>query len=118
MNTHNTENPIRIAMAIAIVAAFAGAAHADDLRQVHVKYADLDVNTAAGATVLNQRIRRAADQVCDVPGTHDLAVQRKVKACTDHAVEAAVGAVNSPVLSALYEVKMGPAPITRLAAAR
>jgi UrcA family protein len=114
----NTQNPNRIALAIALVAVFAGAAHADDLRQVQVKYADLDVNTAAGAKVLYQRINRAADQVCEYPETRNLAVLGKVKTCTDHAVAAAVGAVNSPVLTALYEVKMGRTPVTQLVAAR
>jgi UrcA family protein len=118
-HTHNTRNPIRIVMAtVALVAAFAGAARAGDAPQVHVRYADLNVNTAAGATVLYQRIRRAAVEVCDVRNTRDLAVLDKVKVCTDHAVAEAVGAVNNPTLTGVYMSKMGGKAETRLAGTR
>jgi len=102
MNT----NTIRITFAAAaMIAALTTGVRAADVPQVHVKYADLNVNTPAGAAALYQRIRFAANQVCADPGTRDLAVLVKVQACTDQAVANAVA-----------EVKMGQA--ARLAAVR
>ena len=43
---------------------------AADVPQVHVKYADLNLNTPAGAATLLQRIRYAADRVCDFRDTY------------------------------------------------
>ena len=119
MNTHSHNTPIRIVIAtVALVAAVAGAARAGDAPQARVKYAGLNLNTAAGATVLYQRIHRAAVQVCDVRATRDLAEQRQVKACTDHAVAEAVGAVNKPALTRVFESKMGGSDLIRLAKTR
>ncbi len=108
----------RVVAAVALFAALAAGAQAADAPQVHVKYADLDVGTTAGATILYQRIRAAADQVCGVPGTWELARVRQVKACVARAVADAVAAVNAPALSGVYEVNRGVAPGTRLAAIR
>jgi UrcA family protein len=123
MNT-NTKNPIRCAAAsLALLAALttgahAGDAHAGDAPQIHVKYADLNINTPAGATVLYLRIRAAADQVCGVRTTRELERIGPAKACAEHAVGIAVAAVNAPTLTQLYEVRMGAAAVTRLAAVR
>jgi UrcA family protein len=113
-----THNPIRIAAAVALFAALTAGAHAADVPQVHVNYADLNVNTAAGAKVLYQRIRGAADLVCGVADTRELARLSRAQACAAHAIAEAVDAVNSPVLTAVAEVKTGGAAVTRLAAVR
>ncbi len=119
MNTKGHNTPIRIIIAtVAVVAAFGGAARAGDAPQLRVKCADLNLNTAAGATVLYQRIRRAAVQVCDVRGTRDLAALRQVKACTDHAVAEAVGAVDHSTLTRVFESKTGGSDLIRLAKTR
>lgn len=124
MNKH-TNNPIqvpggryhggRIAAAVALYAALAAGAQAADIPQVHVNFADLNVGTTAGATVLFQRIRGAADRVCGVTDTRDLARLGQAKACASHAVAEAVAAVNAPALTRVYEMKTGVDPITRLA---
>jgi len=96
-----------------IFADFAGAA---DVPQVHVNYADLNLGTAAGATVLYQRIRGAADLVCGVPDNRDLGQLARARACAARAVTEAVTAVNAPAVTRVYEVKTGVAPVTRIAA--
>jgi UrcA family protein len=114
----NTNNPIRIAAAALLFAVLAAGAQAADVPQVHVKYADLNLNTAAGATVLYRRIRGAADQVCGVSSDRDLARVTQAKACAAHAVADAVAAVNAPILTSIYQVKIGGTAVTRLAVNR
>jgi len=127
--TRTHDNAFRIAFAaVAVCAALSGVARADTLananpvanadeaRQLKVSYADLNLNSQTGAAVLFQRIRRAADQVCEVPGTRDLTVLAQAKACKDHAIAAAVQAVKLPALTRLYDAKFGIAPNTIVAA--
>jgi UrcA family protein len=115
MNT----NTIRITIAAAaMIAALATGARAADVPQVHVKYGDLNVNTQAGAAALYQRIRFAADQVCELPNARNLAVAAKMQACADHAVATAVATVNNPTLTGLYDVNTGKTQATRFAAVR
>ena len=113
-----TNNPIRVAVAVALFAALTAGAQAADLPEIHVNYADLNVGTTAGATVLYQRIRGAADRVCGGTDTRDLARQGLARACVDHAVADAVAKVNAPALTRFYEVNAGEATVTRLAAIR
>jgi UrcA family protein len=90
MNTNTIRTTITAA---AMIAALTTGVRAADVPQVQVKYADLNVNTPAGAAALYQRIRFAADQVCALPNARNLAVLAKVQACTDQAVANAVAAV-------------------------
>ena len=103
-----TNNAFRKAfVAAAFVAGFGVAAQAADLPQVHVNYGDLNVNTAAGAAVLYQRIRNAAEQVCGTFGVRDLGAAAAAKACKTRAIGEAVAAVHAPVLSQMYEGEDG-----------
>ncbi len=61
----------------------------------------------AGAAVLYQRIRVAAGKVCAMPGSRELDVSAKVKACTAKATGDAVAAVNVPALTGLQQSKLG-----------
>lgn len=98
-----TQNAILLSVAFLTVAAFAPAAHADetsvgaDSRAVH--YSDLNLNTAAGAKVLYQRIRSAAEQVCGDVGSRQMEVAAAAKACVDSAVVSSVRRVNSAQLT-------------------
>ncbi len=115
MNT----NTLRITIAAAaMIAGLTTGVRAADVPQMQVKYADLNVNTPAGAAALYQRIRFAADQVCALPNARNLAVLAKVQACTDHAVANAVATVNNPSLTDLYEVNTGKPQAARFAATR
>jgi UrcA family protein len=117
--TQNTKNALRIGFAaVAVWTALATVSRADDLRQVHVGYADLNVKTEAGAAVLLQRIRSAAERVCEVPGSRDLGQQAQVKACTDHAISGAVEQINSSSLTKVYDLKFGVASKVTILASR
>jgi len=114
-----TADPIRIAMAAAVtIAVLTSGVRAADVPQIHVRYGDLNVNSSTGAATLLQRIRFAADRVCDFRDTRDLSVLAMVQACTNHAVADAVATVNNPKLTALYEAKMGKIQSTRFAGVR
>jgi UrcA family protein len=113
-----TNNPVRVAVAVALFAALTAGAQAADLPQVHVNYAGLNVGTTAGATVLYQRIRGAADRVCGDADTRDLARMGQASACVAHAVADAVARVNVPALTRVYDLNAGEATLTRLAAIR
>ena len=90
------------------VALFAAlSAGAQDVARVHVNYADLNVNNPAGAAVLYQRIRSAAQKVCSMPGSRELDRASQAKACITKAAADAVAAVNAPALSGLYQAKVG-----------
>jgi UrcA family protein len=115
----NTNNPIRITFAaVALMAALTTGVRAADVPQVHVKFADLNINTPAGAAALYHRIRVAADQVCALPVTGDLAFRAKTQACTDRAVANAVATVNNPTLTGLYDLNTGKAQASRFAEVR
>ncbi len=88
-----------------LMLAVSTAAHAAQIPQVHVKYADLNVSSPAGAAVLYQRIRVAANQVCGTPDQRDLSRLQQAKTCTDKAIANAVTAVGNDVLTDLYQAK-------------
>ncbi len=118
MNT-NTQKSLRLGVVAAtMLAGFATVGAAADLPQVHVKYADLNVDSAAGAAVLYQRIRVAANEVCPASDTRDLAAQSAAKACRTRAIAQAVVAVHNPSLTRVYEIKAGGTPVTRFASIR
>jgi len=50
-------------------------------RSERVAFADLDLGTAAGQTVLQRRIQSAADRVCDVGGMMDVEQFLESTAC-------------------------------------
>ena len=117
--SHNSKALIRGTLAVvAISAAFAGAVRADEAPQMLVKYADLNVNSSAGAARLYQRIRLAADRVCELPGERDLAVLAKEKDCARQAIAQAVSAVGNPPLTRIYEAKTGVATTSTALASR
>ena len=73
-------------------------------RSIKVGYADLDISTEAGASTLLTRIRSAARQVCGYYGS--TVVDKAIwNSCFKHAVGDAVGKVNNPQLTALYQGK-------------
>jgi UrcA family protein len=82
---------------------FAATAQAAGAREVHtltVKYSDLNLTSAAGATQLYNRIRGAARFVCGEEGRR-LEEQIVWNDCFHTSVSDAVSAVHSPLLSAL-----------------
>jgi UrcA family protein len=79
----------------------ASAADPSGARSMTVSYRDLNLSTIEGATALYQRIRHAANSVCDEPGA---GVTRYLewKSCYQAAIADAVAKVNSPLLTSVY----------------
>lgn len=100
----------------ALVAALGTAAHAADAPQVHVNYADLNIDTPAGATVLYQRIRVAANEVCGTTDQRNFARLEHLKVCTDKAIADAVAAVGKDTLTDLYQAKAQKVAFAKFAA--
>jgi UrcA family protein len=106
MNKSSTNNLFQAVLAVgALIVAVSTAAHAAEIPQVHVNYADLNVSSPAGAAVLYQRIRVAATQVCGAPDQRDLIRLVQAKTCTDKAIATAVTAVGNDMLTDLYQAK-------------
>jgi UrcA family protein len=80
-------------------------ASADELPDVTVKYADLDLNTTHGAELLYAGIASAAQQVC--PGSDSIQLNRHMAAlqCEDVVIAHSVAQISSPRLAAVYAVR-------------
>jgi UrcA family protein len=78
----------------------------DSVRMQKVTYADLNVDSPAGAAALYQRIHQAAKKVCSQPdvGLKSLEMQ---KSCMARAESGAVENVHSGALSAYYQRTLG-----------
>jgi UrcA family protein len=72
-----------------------------------VKYADLNLNSHAGAATLYGRIRHAAEQVCGDTGSRQLEQAAVAKACVDRAIRTSVHAVNRPTLTSEFNARSG-----------
>jgi UrcA family protein len=114
MNTSNYTKQIAMAGVAAIcVASATMGAHAGEAsvnaptRTVH--YADLNLNTPAGISVLYKRIRSAAEQVCGDVASRRLEEAAAAKACVAHAVSASVHSVNNVELTNEYNAHIGVA---------
>ena len=100
------------AIALGCVLAASNAFAADQIRSETVKYADLKVDTTAGAEALYTRIHSAARRVCGYDAT---SVQGPSvwQHCVRPTVDAAVVKVNNPLLTALHTGRK-PAPATAM----
>ena len=79
-----------ITIVIALVATLPGALSAQRVGPTaHVAYKDLDLNSAAGAKTLDQRIAAAAQAVCpETRGTGELARVMISRRCTVQTIDA------------------------------
>jgi UrcA family protein len=112
MKTSNYTKQVAMASLAAIcVATAAMGAHADEpnapTRTVH--YADLNLDTPAGISVLYKRIRNAAEEVCGDVNSRRLEEAAAARACVDHAVNVSVHAVNNVNLTNEYKAHVGAA---------
>ena len=85
---------------------------AEDVPHKTVKFADLNITTQAGAKVLYQRIRAAAQEVCALSVGKDPILRSAAHGCIETAIDKAVKGVDSPVLTSL---RFGGSGDTRLA---
>ena len=116
MKTTNYTKQIAMATVAALCLASATGAYADDAmanvptRTVH--YADLNLNTQAGAAILYKRIRNAAIEVCGDVNSRRLNEAAVAQACVDHAVYGSVQSVNNAKLTNEYNAHTGGAQKT------
>jgi len=97
-----------ISISAAAVISLTSAAWALEVRGpaagIEVSYGDLDVTHAQGASVLLARISSAAHRVCGPePANQDLGRIGEYRRCVHGAVERAVGELNIPLVSRLYD---------------
>jgi len=100
-NRFRTSWPVACASAAFLVGAAQAPAGEPAPRSVTVSFRDLDLTTVAGASTLYQRLKNAAQSVCDQPriGTEGYRVWH---ACYQTALSDAVAKVNSPLLLAMH----------------
>jgi UrcA family protein len=72
---------------------------------VTVRYADLNINTEAGAEKLYERIRHAAARVCPIEDLRPLAEHAAATRCRNEVVAQAVSRVSSAQLTAIYTAR-------------
>jgi UrcA family protein len=72
---------------------------------VTVRFADLNINTEAGAEKLYERIRQAAARVCPLPDLRPLAEHAAATRCRNEVVAQAVNRVSSAQLTAVYAAR-------------
>jgi UrcA family protein len=105
MNTSTSSTGLHGLIAIAILGALASSAvSAADPNPVSitVKYADLNIASPSGARVLYERIRAAAQGACSYYWFKTDADEAR---CVHDAIASAVGKVNQPALSAIFDAK-------------
>lgn len=114
MKTNTSRNTKRFTLATVAALCLSSAAigaYADetgnDVPTVTVRYSDLNLGTQAGATVLYNRIRNAAAQVCGDPTSRELTEATAAKACIDRAISSSVHSVNNPRLTSVYDSHIG-----------
>ncbi len=112
MNTTTNNKHFTFAAAAAVcLACVAVGAHANgtayDVPARTVHYADLNLNTEAGAAILYKRIRHAAEQVCGDVGSRELAQAAAAQACVNRTIFSSVHSVNSPTLTNEYNRRFG-----------
>lgn len=94
-----------IAAAMAATVATAAPAVAGDVtgRDITVRFADLDVGSVDGATLLLRRIEGAASRVCSSLDHGDLVSRNRRESCEKKLTSAAVAKVNSAALATVYQ---------------
>lgn len=95
-------------LTLAVLPALANhTADAGDIRRVKVSYADLNLETTAGADHLYRRIHSAAEAVCRDLESKNLSGRQMWKNCVGEAISNAVVDVDASLLTAYYEARQG-----------
>lgn len=79
--------------------------------QLVVSYADLNLASRHGASVLFERIQSAAVQVCGAPDAPEVLRSPAVNACIHQAIEKAVSRVDNTLLTSQYLAMNGGVPM-------
>jgi UrcA family protein len=98
----NTKLVALVASSFALLASAAHASPPTAAHEVVVRYADLNLETAAGIDHLYSRLRAAAHGACGATDRMDLARVAEQKACYARALNAAVARVGNAALTARH----------------
>jgi len=93
---------VAITAAGGLIAGPAFAVDAGERASIRVQYADLDLARDPGVNSLYARLRRAAADVCERPGSRDLKSRALEAQCRDQALDEAVARVHNPRLKARH----------------
>lgn len=108
---HSSKNILFAAVAAVSFASVAQVAQAADVVNerptLTVRYSDLNLDTPAGAAVLYQRIRHAAEQVCGKADSRRLDEMVVARNCMDKAIASSVSAVGNAQLTSQYVARGG-----------
>jgi UrcA family protein len=94
------------ALAFAAVAAPATAAETQRTA-VEVHYADLNLNSEAGAATLIRRLDVAAKQVCGLDSRQRGFVRRQQRACHEQTLSKAIVGVDAPLVTQMFAGEQG-----------
>lgn len=84
--------------------------------QTRISFSDLDLSSAAGADVMINRLRRAADSTCGAHmGRTSLYEHRRIAACSSAFVQKGVVRLDSPVVTRRYLERRGRLPAVTVA---
>jgi UrcA family protein len=107
MNIKSTNNSVIAAVVFSVLSGVSSLGNANlselDVESVRVSYADLNLFEKAGQETLYQRIRSAADDVCDEGGSLTLIEVLKQRECVKKALNSAVHKVGNEDLIALNQ---------------
>jgi UrcA family protein len=132
MNAHLDSRRLLLAIGSSILLA-AAAAHAGDANRVHIRaaatnfdpvqvrvsYADLNLDSSAGAATLYGRIKAAAEYACGArPGNVEMKLTRDWNGCRELAIFDAVSRVDNGKLTAHHRANGGADHAALLARAR
>src|SRR5262245_14941575 len=100
----------------AVVAQRAGAEghRGDATRQIHVSYADLDLQQERGARALLERMEKASLEACGgwpAFTTRYTEVRAALRRCRAEAVRSAVATLNEPLVTGAYRERFGREPV-------
>ncbi len=121
MNTLTTTTTFR---SLLIAASLTGAllaaapASADDVPTRVVTVGDLNLTTNAGFERLNDRLHKAAVQVCGETSRQTLSRNAAIQACQHGAIGDAIAQLGNPSFAAWYVAKTGRSVPTRVASAK
>ncbi|HYD87243.1 MAG TPA: UrcA family protein [Vitreimonas sp.] len=101
-----------IVLAVALSAAVAAPAYADNGRYAtRVAYADLDLDRAAGADAVINRLENAAAETCgDRMGQMNLREHRRIRACATQFTQKGVMRIGNPLVAQRYLDRGGRLP--------
>ena len=94
-----------LATGLTVDHASAASAFDDELKNVVVRYSDLDLSQPQDASALYNRIQRAASVACENGEAESLARLQQFHKCVDQAVTNAVATISSQRLTEVHEAQ-------------